>query len=73
MTETGKLLMERGLTQEGDLHVFKNLLHLWGDLFKGRSLFEGGGGGGGELNRIITVFVLQLHVVNFYLVIQNCL
>ena len=69
MTETGKLLMGRGLTQEGDLDVLKNSPHVWGDLFESRSLFEGGG----KLNRIITVFVLQLHVMNFYLVMQNCL
>ena len=46
-----------------------------GDLFESRSLFEGwgGGGGGGKLNRAITVFLLQPNVVNFYLVMQNCL
>ena len=55
----------RGLSEMGDL--FKKLTVLSGNLLKTRGLFEG------VLNRIITVFVLQVHLVNVYLVIQNCL
>ena len=64
--------MGRGLTQ--DLHVLKIHPHLWGTYLRVEAyLKDGGGGGGGKLNRAITVFLLQPNVVNFYLVMQNCL